>query len=318
MLTTLDQYIETTGRLDSDAYIGQLFWYGLSGVQLPHPIMVRFLTQCGITKNLPSPPHDTDVFKRVCSEVKYTKLPTADSGIFETYAMKEFRDDTTVTRRVVLERVDHKGKKLDFTELYDIIFDRATAKIRRKQINFHASDVPDRVYNDVRTGFASWRGCMNLYGVRQWIRNFVLDLGAVMVRSGGGVYFLRQSYAGELAALEQFAALVNDQKFGAIELHPIPLIDDKKQRDMVRRAFESETADAIDDIMVEITAITKDDSCLITADKYAKMVTKYQEIAGRTAEYGELLEDTLAGTNTRMSVFRTSLMQLRLHVKEED
>lgn len=316
-MTTLDQYIDTTSRLDSDAYIGQLFWYGLSGVKLPHPVMVRFLTQCGITKNLPSPPHATDVFKRVCSEIKYLKIPTHDPEILENYLMKEFRDDKTVTRRVVLEQINNKGKRIAFTELYDIRFDRSTKKITRKQINFHTSDIPDRIYNDVCTGFASWRGCMNLYGVRQWIRNFVLDLGAVMVRSGGGVYFLRQAYAGELAALEQFAALVNAQGFGEIELHPIPLIDDKKQRDMVRRAFESETSDAIDDIMVEITAITKDDRSVITADKYAKMVTKFQEIAGRTAEYGELLEDTLAGTNTRIALFRQSIMQLRLHVKED-
>lgn len=319
MSATLDEYQRQAEKLGSDVYMGRLFWYSLSNVRLPHDEMIRLLAHCNIVRNLPNVPEDFHVFKRVCSSVKRKKLPTGNPDQFDNYRLVEFRDDDTITRRVVRETVDNKGRRLDFTEMMDVVFDRNDSTITGTPIAHELANAADfagsetlKILNEIVDGFKHWQGCLDALGVRQWVRKMLEDTNATMVKAG--VYFVAEEHVPRIDALECFAAGIASGGWGEVDFHSLPLIDDQKQRDMVKRAFEAETSDAMDAMIQEIGELAGQKR-RITIDRYERIVADYQRIMDRTKEYETMLEFTLATTNTRVNVFQKALMNLRLNVK---
>ena len=102
---------------------------------------------------------------------------------------------------------------------------------------------------------------------------------------------------------------------GVVEFHSLPLIDDRKQREMVQRAIEAETVDAIDKYLVELTDLAKSGRP-ITPEKYAIMMSEFQTLVARTEDYETLLEDKLSTTGRRLTIFKRSLLNVRKNVKE--
>src|SRR5690606_13800316 len=127
-------------------------------------------------------------------------------------------------------------------------------------------------------------------------RRTILDLGGTNVRPNGvgGLYFVKQECAPALEALEKFVSLIP----GEIEVHTLPLIDDMKQRQMVRRAFEAESVDAVDRMLGDIKEVM-DRGKKISKDRYASFVTEYQDLLSKTQDYEQVLETALAETHTR-------------------
>lgn len=320
-MSILDEYTtRVEAKVDSDNLLGRLFWYSLSEMRVPHKQFVKLLNDAGITAGHPLAPKDADVFKRVCSSVKRLKVTTDNDDIFENYRMTQFRDDTTITRRVVRERVNNAGRKLGYTELFDIVFDRETSDLVFKCLNdfkFRPNTTPTSIRDEVIDEYYDWQGCLNAYAVREWMRRYVMGLGSTMVRPGGGVYFVREAHRPAIESMEKIGAglstMTTDQS-GTIDFHSLPLIDDMKQREMIQKAFEAETVDAVDALITEITDLSRSDR-KITSDRYAEFVGKYQELTKNTVEYEELLEQKLASTGKRLEIFQASLLNLRRSIK---
>lgn len=320
IVTELDQLAERLSTQDSSAFLGRLFWYQLSEVRISHGDLIAAMARAGITRNLPKPPHDTDVFKRVCTKAQRKRVPTSDPNTFENYKMVEFKDSKTVTRRIVCEQVDNKGKVLRHFEMADIEFERPIAggksNIDINRTNAHPSPdqcgIAEAIIDEVQTQFAEWKGCMNTYAVREWVRHFLLDLGATKARDG--VYFVAEAHAPKLERLEEFANLLAGN--GDVDFHTLPLVDDRKQRLMIQRAFEAETIDAIDALLVEISDLAGSEKGVKSA-RYAELVTEFQELTAKTLDYESLLQDKLDSTGARLKVFKQSLVNLRLRVNDE-
>jgi hypothetical protein len=318
-MTVLDEQAQRLANVDAENFLGQLLWYSMSEVRVPHQDAVNLMNAEGIV-GVPLAPKDADVFKRITSKVKRDKIPTHDPDVFYNYRMVEFRDDESITRRVVRERIDSAGKKLSVQERFDIDFNRATSQIEFKDIANglvynSADDVSIR--DEVQSEYDMWRGCMNAYGLRQWMRGKILGLGATMVRPGGGIYFVHQTHVDQVEALERLGSKLEPycvDTNGKVEFHSLPLVDDRKQRDMIQKAFEAETVDAIDEIMAEIAKIAKSDR-KITSDRYAGLVTQYKELTAKTTDYEELLEQKLASTSARLELFERSLRNILPKVK---
>lgn len=321
-MTVLDEYGQRVdSNVDSENLLGRLFWYSMSETRVPHADFVKMLTDNNIVYTPPNEPKDVDVYRRVCSNVKRRKVPTADPDVFENFNLVEFKDDETVTRRVVRERVNTAGKKIGFTELFDVVFDRDSGDVVIKGVNgfkFRDNTTPAAIRDEIIDQYYLWRGCLNTYTIREWVRRIIMKMGATMVRPGGGVYFVREAHVPQVDAFEALADdmvdyLLSDHD-GSLEFHSLPLIDDRKQREMVQRAFEAESVDAIDSLLTEISAISKSDR-KITKDRYADMLGKYQDLVGKTQEYEELLEQKLASTTSRLDIFQRSLLGIRTKVK---
>lgn len=306
---------------DSYFFLGRIFWFTVSEVRIPHRKFAKLLKTVGIDKRPPPEPKDVDIFTRICSAMKRDKLPTADPNVFETYRTVGFKDEETVTRRVIRERVNNKGRRLEITELFDITFDRSTADLIFKGRGGHRitkGSVSEQIRDEITDLYYLWRGCLNAYAIREWMRHLIIDANATIMRPGGGVYFLPQA---QIPVIESLEALEEDlakhlvSESGQVEIHSLPLLDDRKQRERVQKAFEAETVGAIDEMLVEIAEINRGKK-KITQAAYTKLVVKAKELGDRTDEYADLLEAKLGSTDNRVELFREAVFALADQVKE--
>ncbi len=313
-----EQATRIAQTVETDNLLGKLIWYSMSEVRVPHKDAVDIMLDEGVTR-VPNAPRDADVFKRVASKIKRERIPTGDPNIHMSYRMVQFRDDDYITRRVVRETIDNAGRKLAVEERFDIVFDRTTADLAFKPIDLNLGANDQSIQDEVTDEYYLWKGCLNAYALREWMRDKIMGLGATMVRPGGGVYFVQQIHADQVEALERIGSALEPycvDDSGRIEAHSLPLVDDRKQREMIQKAFEAETVDAIDEVLEEITKLSRSDR-KITSDRYAGLVTKYQELTSKTTDYESLLEQKLASTGARLELFERSLKGLLGKVKAD-
>lgn len=315
MTNLLEEHIKTANETDEALYLGRLVWYSVSDVRASHAVVIKGLVDAGLGGSLPAVPKDFDVFRRVSSNAQRKKCPVPGTkDQFHNYLIREVdgRGKQVVVRRIVRETVDHSGKKLEYTQLRDLEFDRGTSLITVTDLPPNAGSAKDVIANEitleVRAEFHAWRGMLTSYAIREYLRKTLLGLGATCVRDG--VYFIAEDKADKVIAVENFANGVNGSEF-----HSLPLLDDSKQREMIRRAFEAETQDAIDTMMADIKE-TRDAGKKITSDKYAEIITRFQELSLRTKEYEGLLETALDQAHSRLSLFQTAIVNFREHVKD--
>lgn len=318
--TELTQLRRRLAAEDPDLFLGRLFWYTVSEVRIPHRRLVLMLKKAGLTTRPPNEPKDIDTFTRICSAMKRDKVPTADPNEFLNFRTVQFKDADTITRRVIRERVNNAGRKLEVTELFDISFDRTAdhgdlvCKLRpgqRWKNGTTINEIRDQIIDD----YYHWRGCLNAWAIREWMRHFIIDENrATIMRPGGGVYFLSRDRVSVIESLEALEAplaryLVSDT--GTVEIHSLGLLDDRKQRERLRKAYEAETIGAIDEMLVEISAINKGHK-KITQAAHKKLVVQAAELAARTDEYANLLSAKLDSTDNRVELFREAVAALEV------
>lgn len=318
-MTELDAYASRVdGQVDPTNLLGRLVWYSLPEMRVPHDNLATMLDEAGIKAAPPRTPSDADVFRRVCSGVKRLRCSTADPDVFENYRMTEFKDTDTITRRVVRERVNTAGRKLGFKEVMDISFVRSTGDLVIRPIEpMRPNSVASGIQDEVIDNYYEWRGCFNAQAIREWMRGLLMSFGGTMVRPGGGVYFLQERHLPTVEGLEAIGDVLSDMTVAdgsRVEFHSLPLIDDRKQREMVQRAFEAETVDAIDALLVEINALTGSGK-KISQDRFTGLMAQFQELTSKTKDYEGLLEDKLATTGHRLQIFSACLLTLRKQVK---
>lgn len=320
-MTSITQYQQQVAT-QKDAYLGFLAWYTCTDVKVSHQALVQGLQTAGLHSAIPSVPADVDVFRRVSTNAERKKVATSIADTFDNYLIRptDESDPITVRRMIVKERVNKTGKRLTYdngqgtgtAELYYIDFHRDVSRIAYGPMDGGFQDtVCEEICKTIVADFWAWRGCLNSYAIREMVRRILLGMGATMVRDGGGVYFVSHEHQATLTALETFVSGLP----GGSTFHSLPLIDDQKQRDMIRRAYEAESTDAVDRMLGEISEI-KTSGKKISPDKYAAMVTKFQELTSKTKDYETVLQDSLRATNSRLTIFQRSIFDLRSSVKE--
>lgn len=313
-MSTISEYSDRVS--DSEMpLLGSLLWYTVSDVMIAHDDVVRAMVKSGIATRLPSPPRDADVFERVSKAAEQRKVPTASPGIFENYLVRNVgRDDEKITRRIVVEQVDPAGRRLNYEQVADVEFHRNTSVVDfTYSTNTGRPEVTDMLVNIVKE-YQAWRGHLNSYAVREWIRKFTLGLGATSVRPG--VYFVMQDRMEEVEKLDTF---VNSLP-GGCAMHHLPLIDDTRQREMLRQAFETETNAEIDTMLSDMQDVfdkaqERGDSYKITESRYLDYLNRYSELTEKAEEYEGLLESSLQTTHSRLKMFQSTVMKLHQHVK---
>lgn len=292
------------------AAIGRLCWYSISEMAVSHDAIKQGLTDNGLVSHIPPMPRDSDVFKRVSTAAQRRNVATSRAGVFRHYMIRPVSGvgEAVIVRSIVIEEKDTHGKRLGYKRVRDFEFDRATSRITTTDKFLRIDAVTEAITREVIDEYNATRGHLNSYAVRELIRNLLLKAGATMVREG--VYFLPEANAGTVDALEAFANGLGN----SVSFHSLPLVDDVKQRAMVKRAFEAESVDAVDKMMDEISTIRRAGTA-ITEDRYANMLTSYRELVKRTKEYEALLETGLTGTHSRLEIFQKQIVQLIEMVK---
>lgn len=303
----------------SDMFLGRLVWYTVTA-ELDathkefHALAMQNFFDLDKQPILPGYPKTSDVFKRACTEAQRRNVPTAEPGIKNNYLTRSTgHDPKKIWRTIVRETVDSEGHTLSYVELITITFDRATENIEFQQTaGVDETDPVATEIADAIVGYVKVEGDkITAYAVREFARQYLERvLLATKVRPSGGVYFVNEANAVAVEALDK---TLNGLGLGA-SFHYMPVLDDSKQREMLRVAFESESVGEIDRLIGEMAELMAAKQ-KISSNRFAGFADEYKVLRRRIAEYSDLLDEKMEATANRLEIMDTVLMELMTWVK---
>jgi hypothetical protein len=316
-MTQFDTYAAHVRDLDPGMFLGQLVWYTVKeNVQIPHADLLRALTLVGLEAHMPSVPSDVDVFRRKATNGARRQVPTATAGVFNNYLVRPVgnKDTATITRHVVREQVDANNVRLGYDTVAWITFTKVgsvvSSGLSDSAIGAPDHDTVDDIVNSVLDAYRTERGCLDGFAVRDLIRRVLVAHKATNVRyPAGGIYFLSLEHAVAVAGLEAVAADVE-----GMQVHSLNLLDDGKQRTMLRKAFEDESVGRAQELITEIQALIKSGAPISKA-KFASYKAALSQLNDRMTEYGGLLEVNLSTTKSSLLILQRGVMGLLKQVK---
>lgn len=287
--------------------LGFLVWYSVAeSTKSSHDDLVALLTDAGLDDFHPKRPTDKNIFMRTASKHARKNVDTADPGVYENYLIRKVRETTgSVTRHIVVERVDADNKKLVLGPTVQVEWTAPTTVdlkfLSRPDGTLHDNPQAMAVGELIRQDFINDRGMVNAYGIRELIRRIILSTGATLVRETGGVYFVM---APKAETIEQLRTLADG--LPGVNIDPIPLVDDAQQRVMLRKAIEADTVGQIDKTLADFDDLPD----MISVRQYGAITAEMNSLEKRTKEYAELLEDALAGCDLRLKVYKARVVKI--------
>lgn len=310
---------------DKSLLLGRLTWYTVGeGTKVNFNefcknIMEVYAKLGKIPSDLPQAPRGCDVFKRACTSSQEKNIPTEETNVRYNYNVRATGSShTNVWRTIVREAVDNEGHTLNYKELVLINYDRTT-----EVLSFGPLD-DDGFGNTSLTTDLTVKGMVEYikgyykeqtenvtaYYVREYVRKVLeRDMYAIRVRTSGGVYFVNEQFGEALEAIE---GLMNE--FSDANMHSLPLLDDGKQREMLRNAFEQESVGDVDRLIGEIAEI-KAEGATITQKRYDAFYKEFGELTKKVADYSDLLDTALDLTGSRLEVMQQQMFKLMDNVK---
>lgn len=295
---------------DRRVWLGRLAWFAVLDANVPHATVAASLNAAGLSEFTPPPPCDDDVFRRVWRNGQRRQVDTARDGVKENLLVREVaRAGGKIMKKLVVETVNSKGEKLSFRQVADVRFDTDTPD--DVLVTWHHEHVATATLAaELAADYERLRGHVNGNAVRAIIRS-VLDSGlAISVRPGGGVYFVAEERSAGIEALE---AAINP--LPGCSLHSLPLIDDRRQREMLRAAYEAETIGEIDRTIDELIDLANADQPISPA-KFTSLNERRQQLVDKTNEYSALLGNALQTTATRLDIYGREMSRLLGKVKK--
>lgn len=301
--------------MDPDLFLGFLCWYSVPGsCTSTYDDYKKLVEDTGAPIRLARPPKASNVFRRACtdSQKNHRKEASGNVDVFYNYTIRETgKDDQKLYRKMVREEIDHEGHELAFVELGDITFIRETGFIRAKgNLNVPYDPQFQEIVTEIRTYVQEHALTVTAYSIRESIRN-ALEGGhihAVRVNPNGGVYFVNANKAEILSKIEHLCS-----ELPGVTFELPPLLDDGKQRELLRTAFQEESVGALQLLSAEMIDLAQGDGD-ITEDRWVKLRMAYEDQRARVNEYSGLLNDALDESSASLEICDRQIMNLRKKV----
>ena len=290
--------------------LGLLAWYSVpTAAEIEYAEFVKLITDNDAPISKMKPPSPNNVFRRACSHSKLNKQVGPDDEIKCNYSFGDVSyDKTYIYKAIVEEQVDKSNHTLAHRTIADITFEKASHKIvcRRKiEDDDYATPALDTLMSDMEHFVASKGTKIHDLIIRESARRALEGpLQSVGVRPGGVVYFVSNDYADELSALDTVINSVDGADF-----HILPLIDDQKQRGMLRNAVEDESVGKAQELMSEIAELLESDKP-VPAKKFVELQERYALMYDKMGAYSKLLNDSLTGAKTSLTLCQKQISQL--------
>lgn len=305
MSTSLHDYEQQARATDKASWLGALSYFHVSESNVEHVALAAHLTQADLEKYIPAKPLDANVFLRTFRNGQRKGGLTTDQGseITENLLVRQVsRKEGRIVKRVVVETVDASGAQLGYEEKYEVEFNVSHPDhIAIRKLNgshVEATLLVDRLCAEYHQD----RGCVDANAVRMVIRDILNSTYPTTLRPG--LYFVPSAHVDTLDRLEQVGAYLP-----GTTIHSIPLIDDDKQRNNLKVAFEAEVAEDADRIVAEISEIVRNRE-EITSARGAAYTKQIAEGRKKLDEYRALLQDNLSTAQMRMDMLQVKLNDL--------
>jgi len=308
-------YTEYTDHLkNSDtAFIGLLAWYHVSERSDVHqPQLSKLVEDTNAPIKVPALATPANLFRRACTEAKRNKVPTGKPGTFYNFLIRDLGyDDICVRRMLVAEQVDSKQRDLDYDVLSRMTYNKVTQELSFEDNEMERDEATLKVSAEIKEFIADFLGDKALIVspvvMRSVIRNSLEQaLFGTPVREGGGVYFIRMDFADQLEAAWHVCEALD-----GVSLTMLPLIDDERQRTMVREAFKSESTDAISEIIGRMKDLLSQ-SGPVSAKKYEEVLGDFSDAKKKIELYADILSSEKSFLDASLEIANKQVKNLLL------
>lgn len=305
--TEIKEHLSTYNR---DMILGQLAWYSVPEMTISHSDFVVRMHEHKLDQVfLPPHPRPADVFRRSTNVGR--KDQRTEGDFTYKYSIHEVgKDSDSIWRHLVREIVDYKDHQLDLQPIVELVFDRNLETILVSCLpSIELRPWEDELVSKIQGTYLTLLDQLTAYAIRQVIIKILQSFSATVVRPSGGVYFVAEFYYDDLIHLEELINSIEGCSF-----HALPLLDDKKQREMLKKAFEDESIELVDRSLEDIRKIFAGDKH-ISSDRYSVFFDDYKVLSARTKEYADLLEESMDTTAARLEVYQDQIFHLMERVK---
>lgn len=300
----MSTYTEYTQHLTATntPFIGMLAWYGVSDTaRVMVQDLLKKVNETDAPIKVPQVAKPADVFRRATKQAQRNKVPTGKPGTFYNFLIRDVGyDDEYVRRHLVAEQVDAKHRDLEYEILSRITFEKATRKLEfndSSETDLATLETVAEIKNFISKFIEDNSLTVATVVLRSIIRTCLeTTLLGTSVRQGGGVYFIKMDFAEQLEAAWHVC-----NSFDGVSLHMLPLVDDEKQRTMVRESFISESTGAANHLISDINDLLKMNGP-VTAKKYTEISVRYTELKDKLDQYSDILEDNLGVARSSIEV----------------
>lgn len=332
-MTQITEYQQAAADLPDEAFLGQLVFFTISESDVAMATMASEVANRGLrSTTLKKRIRPIDAFKKAVNEIA-VKFPTQPGARHSILVRPVGQDSQTSHRHVVLERAVFglgKRRHVVYDPLAAVVYDRGTRQKDGTIVDDHIEvtinqtlggyvlNADEQLWVDQHIGvdgaklverYQHWRSHLDSHTVRAFVRDYITLMGGIQAKAQGGVYFVPQRHADELAKL---ADLV--QHIGS-EMHTVPLLDIVHQRKFLVQTFERETIDEVDSLMVEFSKILHNPARTITKATYDEYVKRTVDLVNLVDDYTALLDDNLDGARLRVQAVTQQAVTLRDRIK---
>lgn len=322
--------------------LGHLVLYSVFDGDIAPADLEDWFNELGLDENLlPPQPRNVDAFEKVTGLHGVRRSyplddPTAtgqdgrrrrrrpeEFGRSAVLMIRPVRSDSgRIVRHIVREVRDEKNTTLSYdTRLGTCVFHRDQAGTSTDKGAGRLSVQPDEqaiaalpeaeqsavreMVQAIATDYGRRSNYLSGDKLRSLVRRYVEHLGAIKVRSTGGVYFVHHRHAATLAALRE---LVGRFAPGS-HLVRIPIPNQDEMREMVIAAFATKAKQELDQLGVDIAAARRSTK----TEEAAKLLARFKALKEATAEHSALLSTSLDDTEEALRVVNAQLATLIMH-----
>ncbi|MCQ6275921.1 hypothetical protein JMM81_13295 [Bacillus sp. V3B] len=276
--------------------LGDLFWYSIGNQLISREDLKRKFDDANMDhKWLPNPIRISDAFRRATGEIqkKQKRVPTNDPTTFLNFLIREvYYDHKRVQRNIVIEKVDKKGKSLEYNSTATIIEfnkDDGTISITTNGSRDEGEQKAKSLAYESKELFNTYSKNYDAQTLRIMVKNILDSMSPTAVRPSGGVYFVPRNHQDSLDAVVD---LVN--RLDSSEAFSVPLFDTKSNRGMVNKKIRDDMISAISKCksIVHFSGLRKSQvtDTLNEARRVVKTFNEYQSVVNLDFE---LLSDSL-------------------------
>ena len=280
--------------------LGHLLMWSVRELSIHHDSLKNILDRNNLGDHTPKVPADSDVFRRVTNGIKQKREPQSDGTYLNVLIRDVSTNPAAVLKRVVVETVDPNGKRLTYTEAYDVSLDKETSYMEVNQLPTWQPSGVDSIMNNLVGVFHATREHLDSNAIRAVIKKTLDSSFSIPIRETGGVVFLPQPFDRIGDDLEGMAS-----ELDGVSVHTVPIPAVAKQSDMISEAATSAILRDVDELITEISDAKRDGT--VTDKRAVKYSAAHKALKKKITRYNELLNTSLEDTVTRLSVLEQSV-----------
>lgn len=325
----ISSYVDAIDKLPEEAFLGSLVFFSISMADVNLQNAHRDLAAAGLSTDLLKENlRPVDAFRKASKRIEKKFKPV--NGVRSEILIRPVGEDgEQAYRHVVLERaVMQAGKKrrLFYEKIAELTFTRGVKKngeysghsVECRRTTNHLADAltaeEDQWLTEQLVTFQDHYdhllNYMDSHAVRTFVREYIYNLSGTCVKESGGLYFIKQDHADEIAKLGEWVNSIGS------EFHALPLLNLAEQRDMILEAFEEETVKEVENLMGKVADILKDPDRKIEEKTYDAFADRATELATKVQEYNAMLNTRADRAQAEIQMYAAQMMALSSRIRE--